>query len=250
MLKHLVAELQAYLELLGQVSRGLATRPFYLRDTIEQMNAVGVASVTVVLLTGAFTGMVLVLQTGTTLDQFGARPAVGRIVGASMVRELGPVLTALMLTGRAGSGIAAELGSMTVTYQIAAMRVLGSDPVRKLVVPRVIAGTVMLPALTVLADAVGIAGGALMAVTQLRVARGVYWNNVTFGLQLEDIWMGSIKSVVLGFVIASLACHIGLRTEGGTRGVGQSTNRAVVACSVAVLVLNFMLTKVLIALMY
>src|SRR5678809_170112 len=135
------------------------SRPIYRRDIIEQLDAIGIGSLTVVVLTGVFTGMVLALQSGLTLDQFGARSVVGRLVAASMVKELGPVLTALMVTGRVGSGIAAELGSMVVTDQIAALRSLGTDPIRKLVVPRVIAGTLMVPVLTIISDAVGMVGG-------------------------------------------------------------------------------------------
>ncbi len=162
-LRNAVQEVQEYMLLMGQVGRSLVSRPFYTRDVIEQLDDIGLGSLTVVLLTGMFTGMVLALQTGTTLDQFGARPVVGRLVSASMVRELGPVLTALMVAGRVGSGIAAELGSMMVTEQIAALRALGTDPVRKLVVPRILAGTIMMPVLTVMADAVGIAGGAVIS---------------------------------------------------------------------------------------
>jgi phospholipid/cholesterol/gamma-HCH transport system permease protein len=167
-----------------------------------------------------------------------------------MVKELGPVLTALMVTGRVGSGIAAELGSMVVTDQIAALRALGTDPIRKLVLPRVIAGTVMLPILTIIADAVGIAGGWIISTTQLRVASSVYWNNVTQGLFMDDIWMGLIKPIVLGFLLVSIGCYVGLRTTGGTQGVGRSTTNAVVAGSVAVLAADFFLTKLLITLMY
>jgi phospholipid/cholesterol/gamma-HCH transport system permease protein len=226
------------------------TRPIYVRDIIEQLDAIGIGSLTVVVLTGTFTGMVLALQSGMTLDQFGGRDIVGRLVSASMVKELGPVLTALMVTGRVGSGIAAELGSMVVTDQIAALRALGTDPVRKLVLPRVIAGTVMLPILTVIADAVGIAGGWIISTTQLRVAGSVYWNNVTLGLFMDDIWMGLIKPVVLGFLLVSIGCYVGLKTTGGTQGVGRSTTNAVVAGSVAVLAMDFFLTKLLITLMY
>jgi phospholipid/cholesterol/gamma-HCH transport system permease protein len=204
----------------------------------------------VVLLTGTFTGMVLALQSGMTLDQFGARPVVGRLVSASMVKELGPVLTALMVTGRVGSGIAAELGSMMVTEQISALRALGTDPVRKLVVPRVIAGVVMVPILTIIANAVGMVGGAIISKFQLQVAYSVYWNNVVLGLYVEDLWMGIIKPIVLGFLIVSIACHVGLRTSGGTQGVGRATTNAVVSASVAVLASDFLMTKLLITLMY
>jgi phospholipid/cholesterol/gamma-HCH transport system permease protein len=249
-LKKPVQEVQEYCRLMGQVARCLVTPPVYLRDTIEQFDAIGVGSLMVVLLTGTFTGMVLALQSGITLDRFGARPIVGSLVSASMVKELGPVLTALIVAGRVGSGIAAELGSMVVTDQIAALRSLGTDPVRKLVVPRIVAGTVMLPVLTALAVAVGMFGGSIISSTQLKVATSVYWNSVVQGLYTEDIWMGLIKPVVLGFVIASVGCYIGLRTRGGTQGVGRSTTAAVVVGSIAVLAMDFLLTKLLITIMY
>ena len=248
--KAALLEVQEYLRLLGQVGRGLVSRPIYTRDIIEQLDAIGLGSLTVVLLTGTFTGMVLALQSGMTLDQFGARSMVGRLVSASMVKELGPVLTALMVTGRVGSGIAAEIGSMAVTEQIAALRALGTDPIRKLIVPRVIAGTVMVPVLTVIANAVGIIGGDLISRTQLQVAGSIYWNNVFEGLYMEDIWMGLIKPVVLGFCLVSIGCHVGIRAKGGTQGVGRATTNAVVAASVAVLAVDFLLTKLLITLMY
>jgi phospholipid/cholesterol/gamma-HCH transport system permease protein len=249
-LKRAAFEVQEYLRLLGRVARGLGTRPIYWRDIVEQLDAIGIGSLTVVLLTGTFTGMVLALQSGMTLDQFGGRSLVGRLVSASMVKELGPVLTALMVTGRVGSGIAAELGSMAVTDQISALRALGTDPVRKLVIPRVIAGTVMVPVLTIIGDFVGIVGGALISQLQLRVAGSVYWNNVVQGLLPADIWMGLIKPVVLGFTLVTVACHVGLRTTGGTQGVGRATTNAVVAGSVAVLGLDFLITKLLIVTIY
>jgi len=249
-LKAGVQEVQDYLRLLWQVGRASVSRPFYVRDVIEQFDAVGLQSLTVVVLTGVFTGMVLALQSGMTLDQFGARSIVGRLVSASMVKELGPVLTALMVTGRVGSGIAAELGSMVVTEQISALRALGTDPVRKLVVPRVVAGTLMVPVLTVIADAIGIAGGDIISRLQLHVSGSVYWNNVTEGLYMQDIWMGLIKPFVLGFLLVTIACHVGLRTRGGTQGVGRATTKAVVGGSVAVLAADFLVTKLLIAVMY
>jgi phospholipid/cholesterol/gamma-HCH transport system permease protein len=248
--KHALLELQEYCRLIGQVARGLVTRPMYARDVVEQLDVIGIGSLTVVVLTGLFTGMVLALQSGMTLDQFGARSVVGRLVGASMVKELGPVLTALMVTGRVGSGIAAELGSMVVTEQIAALRALGTDPIRKLVVPRVVAGTLMVPVLTIVSDAVGIIGGLLISTTQLQVAASVYWSNVFDGLYIGDVWMGLIKPFVLGFMLVSIGCHVGLRAKGGTQGVGRATTAAVVTASVAVLATDFLVTKVLIALLY
>src|SRR5262245_61599727 len=224
----------------------MGSRPYYWADTAEPVDRIGLGSLTVVLLTGFFTGAVLALQTGLTLDQFGARPFVGRLISASMVKELGPVLTGLMLAGRVGSGIAAELGSMVVTDQIHALRALGTDPVRKLVVPRVLAGFVMAPVLTVIADAVGIIGGWLIAVLQLRVASSLYWSSITEGLYLEDAWMGLIKPFFLGYVIATIGCFVGLRATGGTQGVGRATTNAVVASSVAVIAVDFFVTRLLI----
>jgi phospholipid/cholesterol/gamma-HCH transport system permease protein len=249
-LKKAVLEVQEYVCLTGAAVKACVTPPFYRHDIGEQFEAIGVGSLTVVLLTGVFTGAVLALQSGITLDQFGARPYVGRLVSASMIKELGPVLTALMLTGRVGSGIAAELGSMVVTDQINALRALGTDPVRKLVVPRLLAGVLMAPVLTVIADFVGIVGGWLIARYQLQVATGIYWSSVLQGLYPQDVWMGLIKPFVLGFAIVTIGCHVGLRTSGGTQGVGRSTTQAVVAGSVAVLAVDFFMTRLLISLMY
>src|ERR671918_1283615 len=181
-IKAALLEVQEYVRMLGKVARSLVSRPFYYRDVVEQFDAIGAGSLTVVLLTGMFTGMVLALQSGFTLDQFGARSMVGRLVSASIVKELGPVLTGLMVAGRVGSGIAAELGSLMVADQIAALRALGTDPIRKLVVPRILAGLVMVPILTVIAGGVGMVGGWMVTVGLLRVASSVYWNSVIQGL--------------------------------------------------------------------
>jgi phospholipid/cholesterol/gamma-HCH transport system permease protein len=248
-LKSALLELQEYVRLQIATLRGVTSRPYYFNDIVEQFEEIGIGSLTVVLLTGFFTGAVLALQTGITLDQFGARPFVGRLVSASMIKELGPVLTGLMLAGRIGSGIAAELGSMVVTDQINALRALGTDPVRKLVVPRVLAGVFMAPVLTVVANTVGIIGGWLIAVFQLRVASSLYWTSVVDGLYLEDAWMGIIKPFCLGFVIVTIGCHVGLRAHGGTQGVGRATTNAVVASSVAVIAVDFFVTRLLITLL-
>lgn len=249
-LKRATLEVQEYVSLQGATIRGAVSRPFYKHDLVEQLEQIGIGSLTVVLLTGFFTGAVLALQTGITLDQFGARPFVGRLIAASMVKELGPVLTGLMLAGRIGSGIAAELGSMVVTDQINALRALGTDPVRKLVVPRVLAGVLMAPILTIVADTVGIVGGWLIAVVQLRVASSLYWRSIVEGLYPEDAWMGIVKPFLLGYAIVTIGCHVGLRTRGGTQGVGRATTSAVVAASVAVIAVDFFATRLLITLMY
>ena len=236
--------------MVGRAARAAVTRPFYFRDMVEQFDAIGVGSLTVVLLTGMFTGMVLALQSGITLDKFGARSMVGQLVSASMVKELGPVLTGLIVAGRVGSGIAAELGSMMVTEQIAALRALGTDPIRKLVLPRMLAGLFMVPLLTIVATGIGMVGAWIVTVTQLKVASSVYWNSVVAGLYIQDVWMGLMKPFFIGLTIASIGCHVGMRTSGGTQGVGRATTNAVVASSVAVIAVDFLLTKLLITLMY
>ena len=249
-IKSAVFEVQEYVRLQAATVRGVFSRPFYFHDVVEQFDLIGIGSLTVVLLTGFFTGAVLALQSGVTLDQFGARPFVGRLVSASMIKELGPVLTGLMLAGRIGSGIAAELGSMVVTDQINALRALGTDPVRKLVVPRVLAGVFMTPVLTVIADTVGVLGGWIVAVYQLRVASSLYWTSITDVLYLQDTWMGIVKPLILGYVIVTIGCYVGLRTTGGTQGVGRSTTNAVVAASVAVIAVDFFVTRLMITLLY
>lgn len=249
-LKNWALEVQEYVWLTIAAFRAMFSPPFYRHDIVEQLDAIGVQSLTVVVLTGFFTGAVLALQTGLTLDQFGARPFVGRLVSASMIKELGPVLTGLMLTGRIGSGIAAELGSMVVTDQINALRALGTDPVRKLVVPRVIAGILMAPVLTVTADFIGIVGGWIVATLQLQVATGLYWSSILQALFMQDLWMGLIKPFVLGFVIVTVACHVGLRTKGGTAGVGKATTVSVVAGSVGVIAMDYFVTQILTMLIY
>ena len=245
-----VFEVQEYVRLQIATARAVVSPPFYRRDVIEQFEQIGIGSLTVVVLTGFFTGAVLALQTGITLDQFGARPFVGRLISASMVKELGPVLTGLMLAGRIGSGIAAELGSMVVTDQINALRALGTDPIRKLVVPRVLAGFFMAPVLTVIANTVGIIGGWLIAVFELRVASSLYWSSIIDGLYMDDAIMGIVKPFCLGYVIVTIGCHVGLRTRGGTQGVGRATTQAVVAASVAVIAVDFFVTRLLISLLY
>jgi phospholipid/cholesterol/gamma-HCH transport system permease protein len=248
--KDAVLEVQEYVRLLGRVAQAAVTPPIYYRDIVQQFDSIGIGSLTVVLLAGLFTGMVLALNSGMTLDRFGAKSMVGQLISASMVKELGPVLSGLMVSGRVGSGIAAEIGSMLVTDQIAALRALGTDPIRKLVVPRVLAGIIMMPLLSILATAIGMVGGWIVTVLQFHVASTIYWSSVVQGLYIQDIWMGLIKPVFLGLTIVTIGCHVGLRTTGGTQGVGNATKLSVVASSVAVIAVDFMVTKVLIVLMY
>lgn len=231
--------------LLGQTLHGAVRPPFAPLAAAQQFVRVGVDSVPVVLLTALFTGGVLALQTFKGFSRFHAEGYIGSVVALSMLRELGPVLTALMVTGRAGSAMAAELGSMRVTEQIDALVALATDPVQYLFVPRVLAGILVVPMLVVLADVVGIAGGYLVAVSYLGANPVRYMENTFLYLDLDDLTSGLIKSAVFGGLLTLIGCQCGFDTRGGAEGVGRSTTRAVVAASLAVLVADFFLTKVL-----
>ncbi len=209
------------------------------------MDNIGVGSLTIVLLTGFFTGGVLTLQTLPTLKYYGAQDKTGYFVALSLVRELGPVLTALMVTGRVGSAIAAELGSMNVSQQIDAMRALGTDPIRKLVTPRLLALIVMMPLLTVVADVVGIIGGYFVASSLFSMSFNGFFNSVRDGITSDDMLGGIIKPIFFGLIIGAIACYKGLSTGGGTVGVGQATTKSVVTASIVVIIADFFLARAL-----
>ena len=236
-------ELQEVSLLLWNVLTGLFRSPRYPGEIIQQMDLIGVGSLPIVLLTGFFTGGVLVLQTFPTLLYYGVHNEAGRSVATSLVRELGPVLTALMVSGRIGSAISAELGSMVVSQQIDAMRALGSDPNKKLVAPRLLALIVMLPLLTVAADIFGIIGGGTVASYIYNQDINVFITSVRNGITTEDILGGVIKPIFFGLLIGGIACHKGLSTTGGTVGVGRSTINAVVLSSIWVIIFDFFLAK-------
>ena len=236
-------ELQETTLLAARAARGLFKRPHYIQEMITQMDLIGVGSLTIVLLTGFFTGGVLTLQTFPTLAFYGAQSQTGRLVAISLVRELGPVLTALMVTGRVGSAIAAELGSMKVSEQIDAMRALGTDPIRKLVGPRLIALLVSLPMLTVIADVVGIGGGGVVATGLYGLSWDQYMTSVREGITSDDIIGGVIKPLCFAVIIVSISCYKGLNTEGGTVGVGRATTRSVVMASIVVIIADFFLSR-------
>ena len=247
---------QEYFVLLAHAARGAVSRPFYVRDLVQQMDTIGVSSVGIVVLTGLFTGMVLALQSAVEMRQFGATIYMGRLVGASTIRELGPVLTALMVTGRAGSGMAAQLGAMRVTEQVDALTTMGVDPVRKLVVPRLLAGIVMMPVLTLVTDVVAILGGAIIALLKLHLTAELYFRSVyltlaengfLFRYMPVDLFGGLVKPLVFGGIMALTGCYFGLRTTGGTEGVGRATTRTVVTASVLVLAADYILTQIIIA---
>src|SRR3989454_11517526 len=243
--KRLLLELQEMSLLSARAARGLFRKPHYLPETVTQMDDIGVGSLTIIVLTGFFTGGVLTLQTYQTLESYGAVSQLGYLVGVALVRELGPVLTALMVTGRVVSAISAELGSMVVSEQIDAMRALGTDPVRKLVAPRLLALIITLPLLTLIGDVVGIAGGWAVSTFLYGLPSAMYTSSVRDGITTDDIIGGIIKPLVFAFLMGTIACHKGLKTEGGTVGVGRSTTTAVVTASIIVIIADFFLAKTL-----
>ena len=247
--KDKVLAIQDYALLASRSVGNLFRTPRYLADTIQQADLIGVGSLPVVVLTGFFTGLVLALQSSNTLQRFGSLSLIGQLVSTSMVRELGPVLTSLMVAGRNSSGMASELGSMVVTEQIDAMRALGTDPLKKLVTPRVIATVFMLFFLTIISDLVGLSGGAFIAQFLLGLDSHQYWSNAYQTLVFEDVFMGLMKPVIFGFIIATVGCYYGLSAKGGTQGVGRATTQAVVAASVLILVLDALVTRLLMVLM-
>jgi phospholipid/cholesterol/gamma-HCH transport system permease protein len=247
--KGTVLAVQHYSTLAARSISNVFRQPRYVADTLQQADLIGVGSLPIVVLTGFFTGAVLALQTSNTLSRFGSLSLTGQVVSLSMVRELGPVLTGLMVSGRNASGMASELGSMVVTEQIDAMRALGTDPSKKLVTPRVIATVVMLFFLSIISDFVGLAGGWTVSRFLLRLDSSQYWTTAWQSLAFEDVFMGLLKPVLFGFVIATVGCYYGLSTRGGTQGVGRSTTQAVVAASVLILVVDFFITKLLMALL-
>jgi phospholipid/cholesterol/gamma-HCH transport system permease protein len=244
-IKEQVLAVQDYTLLAGRSITNVFSRPRYIGDTIQQADSIGVGSLPVVILTGFFTGAVLALQSSDTLSRFGSLSLTGKLVSLSMVRELGPVLTGLMVAGRNASGMASELGSMKVTEQIDAMRALGTDPTKKLVTPRLLATTIMLFFLTIISDLVGLVGGWMIARFLLGLDSGEYWNYAWQSLAFGDVIMGLAKPLFFGFVIASVGCYYGLSAKGGTQGVGRATTQAVVAASVLVIAVDLFLTRLL-----
>ncbi len=216
-----------------------------LRELSRQIVVIGTLSLPIVLLTAAFSGMVIALQTAYGLERFGGKNYVGNILGLSITRELGPVLSAVMVCGRVGAGIAAEIGSMAVTEQIDAIRCLGANPIRKLVAPRLLAGIIVLPLLVISADLIGIYGGALIAVYELNLSSHLVTSGLTSTLVIRDVTDGLLKSSLFGALLVSIACYQGLQTRGGTVGVGRATTQAVVIGSISIFIANFFATKLL-----
>jgi phospholipid/cholesterol/gamma-HCH transport system permease protein len=243
--KRQILAVQNYWLLLLRIIGSIFTSPRYVADTFEQMDLIGVGSLPIVLLTGFFIGVVMVLQTASQFQRFGQTALTGDVVALALVRELGPTITGLLVAGRCASGMASELGSMLVTEQVDAMRAMGTDPVRKLVVPRVVATVLMLPLLTALADFVGLVGGFVVSQFELRLNPIQYWTRAVDALEFSDLMQGLTKPLIFGLILATVGCYQGLNVRGGTQGVGRATTQAVVVSSVLILVSNAFLTKIM-----
>jgi phospholipid/cholesterol/gamma-HCH transport system permease protein len=239
-----VLRVQEYTKLCYLSLLNLASSPRYPQDTFEQMDDIGVGSLPIVLLSGFFIGAVMVLQTGAQFERFGQSSLTGDVVSIALVRELGPSITGLLVAGRCSSGIASELGSMTVTEQVDAMRAMGTSPSRKLVTPRVLAALITVPLLTTISVFVGLLGGMVASVFSLRLSAITFWQRAIAILQLSDLMQGFTKSVVFGFILSTVGCYQGLTVRGGTQGVGRATTQAVVIASVMIIVADTFLTKV------
>jgi phospholipid/cholesterol/gamma-HCH transport system permease protein len=240
-----VNDLQDFYLLSIRAVLGVVRKPFYLRDTIEQMDYAGADSFFIVFFTSLFIGMALSLQLSAELSVLGLNMYTGRIVGLSIIREIGPVLTALVFAGRVGSGTASELGSMILGHQVDTLRVFGVDPIKKLVTPRVLSAVLMLPVLTIIGDAIALFGGFFIALFVSHQSGIVYWSSVREVFTYENVLSGSVKPFVFGYIIACISCYMGLSTRGGALGLRRTTTKAVVISFILIIVADFVLTKIL-----
>jgi len=245
--KETVQSVQEYSLLAAQAVANLFRQPHYFADTIQQADLIGFGSLPIIVLTGLSIGAELALNSANTLQRFGSLSLIGQLVSVGMVRELGPIITGLMVAGRNASGMASELGSMVVTEQIDAMRALGTDPMKKLVTPRVVSTTVMLFFLTIISDLLGLFGGAVVSVLLFGLDWHQYWNTAYQALVFQDVFMGLMKPLFFGFIISTIGCYYGMTARGGTQGVGRATTQAVVASSVLILLVDLFITKFLMA---
>jgi len=244
-IKRRILHVQDYTLLAARSVSNLFSPPYYLADVLEQMDIVGVGSLPIVLLTGFFIGAVMVLQTAAQFERFGQTAITADVVSLALVRELGPTISGLLVAGRNASGMASELGSMLVTEQVDAMRAMGTDPIRKLVTPRMLATVLMLPLLTAMADLMGLIGAYMVSTFTLRLSAVAFWTRAIDILEFSDLMQGLSKPLVYGFIVATVGCYQGLNVKGGTQGVGRATTQAVVSSSVFILVTNFFLTKLM-----
>jgi len=246
-LKGPIEAIQDFYDLTSRAFRSVFRKPHYFNDIMLQMDSIGFGSIPIVLLTGFFSGAVMAMQMGRSLQPYGQTGRTGTFVSIILVRELGPVLAAVMVAGRNSSGIASELGSMKVTEQIDAMRALGTDPVQKLVVPRVIATAVMLPVLTVVDDFVGMVGGWILSNYLFGLPTRQYWTNSWQALVWNDVGQGLLKPFIFSFAVSLIGCFYGLRATGGTQGVGRATTQAMVWASITIFILDFFLGKIFVS---
>ncbi len=221
----------------------LGKKPFYRDEFFTQMDYIGVSSIPIIILTGLFSGMVIAINTAYSLEMFGVKAYIGKGVAIAQVRELGPVIGALMVNGRVGAGIAAEIASMVITEQVEAMRALGVDPLRKLVLPRILAGMISMPLLTIITDIAGIVGGGIITVFFLKLSAAFYFSSALEILDHQDIIIGLTKPFFFGLIITACSCYMGMSAYGGPQGVGKATTRAVVVSSILVLFADFLLAK-------
>jgi phospholipid/cholesterol/gamma-HCH transport system permease protein len=244
-IKERFSELQDFYLLSIRGLLGLARRPFYAKDMVEQMDYAGAGSFLIILFVSLFIGMALSLQLAAELSGLGLKMYIGNIVGVSIIREIGPVVVATVFAGRVGSGIASELGSMILGHQVDTLRVFGVDPIRKLVTPRIFSALIMLPALTIIGDAISILGGYYIAVFVSHQSGTIYWSSIRGVFTFENVVAGSTKPFIFGYLIACISCYMGLSTRGGAIGLRRATTRAVVFSIITIIVSDFILTRAL-----
>jgi len=243
-LKAPVEKFQDFILLTFRAILNIFRSPHYADDIFQQMDIIGVGSLPIVILIGFVSGVIMAMQMARALTQYGAQGQVGEIVSVALVRELGPLLTALLVAGRTSSGIASEIGSMKVTEQLDAMRALGTDPIQKLVTPRLIATAFVLPLLTIISDFIGVIGGFFIAYYQLNIPGSQYWTAAWQVLEWNDLTQGLLKPLVFAIVIAMVGCFYGMRTSGGTQGVGKATTTAVVVADIWIFIFTAMIGRI------
>jgi phospholipid/cholesterol/gamma-HCH transport system permease protein len=244
-LKELISHLQDFYLLSIRGLLGIIRKPFYCNDTVDQMDYAGAGSFFIVLLVSLFVGMALSLQLSAELSRLGLKMYTGMIVGISIIREMGPVVVALVYAGRVGAGIASELGSMVLGHQVDTIRVFGVDPIKKLVTPRILSSIIMLPALTVVGDAVSLVGAYYISAFVSHQSGTFYWSSIRDVLIFENVFAGAIKPFIFGYLIACICCYMGLSTKGGAMGLRRSTTRAVVTSIIMIIISDFILTRIL-----
>ncbi len=243
--KEIISDLQDYYLLALRGLAGTVTKPFYFRDTIEQMDYAGAGSFLIIVLVSLFIGMALALQLSAEFSRLGLKMYTGKAVGITIIREVGPVMAALVFTGRVGAGMASELGSMVLGHQVDSLRVFGVDPIKKLVTPRIITSIIMLPVLTIIGDALSIFGAYYVVVFVSNQSGYVYWRAIRDVLIFENVVAGTVKPFIFGFLISSISCYSGLTTTGGAIGLRRATTRAVVFSIIVIIISDFTLTRIL-----